>query len=203
MRSPALFVVGAAMLLVLAVRQAYAKPVESISTANGEGAGTFGDLFASLYDLGGLMGGMTLSAEGIEAIKLREGFSPKKYRDASGWSIGYGHFIKPWENYDDGIDPGTAESLLANDIASAAGAVNLRVSVPLTQSQFDALVSFAYNVGVGAFAGSTLLQRLNAGDYAGAQAQFGRWVFSTMDGIRQQNPSLIGRRASEAMQFGT
>jgi lysozyme len=197
-----LALLAAAGIFLLAVRQAFAKPADIV--ADGEGGSMLGDLAAPFYDLGAIVGGMKLSAWGLEVLKQREGgFQAQKYPDASGYSIGYGHFIKPWENFDDGIDEATAAQLLEADVSTAEGAVNLRVSVPLTQSQFDALVSFAYNAGIGAFTSSTLLKLLNAGDLAGAQAQFSRWIYKTVGGVKVQAPELVARRAQEAAQFST
>lgn len=64
---------------------------------------------------------------------------------------------------------------MTRDLGTAEACVNAHVRVPLTQGEFDALVDFAYNVGVHAFSGSKLLQKLNAGDFAGADTQFRVW----------------------------
>lgn len=71
------------------------------------------------------------------------------------------------------------------------------VKVKLTQNQFDALVSFVYNVGVGAFRTSTLLRKLNNGDYVGAAAEFKRWKF----GGGKELPGLVRRRKAEEQLF--
>jgi len=73
------------------------------------------------------------------------------------------------------IDIFDAEILLKNDVAKFEDSVNVLVDVPLTQCQFDALVSFCYNLGASALKGSTLLKLLNAGDYDAAGGQFIRW----------------------------
>jgi lysozyme len=114
------------------------------------------------------------SSNALDVIKNFEGFSATPYRDAQGWSIGYGHFILPGETFTV-IDETQATDLLKNDVAIASAAVRDNVSVPLSQNQFDALVSFVYNIGVGNFRGSTLLKKLNAGDYSGAANEFARW----------------------------
>ena len=82
---------------------------------------------------------------------------------------------------------------------NAEAAINGRVTVPLTQPQFDALVSFVFNVGAGAFRKSTLLKKLNAGDYAEATAEFPRWV----KGGGKTLPGLVVRRAAEMLLFGS
>lgn len=89
------------------------------------------------------------------------------------------------------------EEYLQHEIEGKAAAVDKYVTVPLTQSMFDALVSFAYNVGVGALSESTLLRLLNAKDYEGAAAQFSRWVKA---GGRTL-PGLVRRRDAEQALF--
>ncbi|OJA63828.1 hypothetical protein BGV68_01930 [Burkholderia ubonensis] len=126
----------------------------------------------------------------------REGFSATPYRDANGYSIGYGHFIKPGESFTS-IDQATAQQLLMQDVSTAQQAVVRYVTVPLNQNQFDALVSFAYNVGVGAFASSTLLSQLNAGNYGSVGTQMQRWTHSA----GSVSPALVTRRQSEIQQF--
>lgn len=96
------------------------------------------------------------------------------------------------------ITQAQSDALLVADLAKFEKAVAAAVKVPLTQNQFDALVSFAFNVGVGALRDSTLLRLLNAGDYKGAAAQFGRWN----KGGGSVLPGLVKRRADEAALFG-
>jgi lysozyme len=89
--------------------------------------------------------------------------------------------------------------LLRDDLAAAEDAVRRLVAVPLRQSQFDALVSFVFNVGQGAFARSTLLRRLNAGEDPTAVAgEFGRWVYVGPPGAKRVHAGLADRRAAEA-----
>lgn len=140
---------------------------------------------------------MRLSAQGLDAIARREGFSAVRYPDADGFSIGYGHFIKYGESFKEPMDQATALALLGKDAEIAADAVRAYVKVPLSQNEFDALVSFVYNVGAGAFKNSTLLRLLNAGDYSGAAAQFDRWNKSQGAVL----PSLVARREQEKNQF--
>jgi lysozyme len=120
---------------------------------------------------------MTPSENCIDLIKRFEGYSDKAYPDpgtgASPWTIGYGHTR--------GVEPGMtctmeqATRWVYDDVEDAARAVQDYVRVPLTQSQFDALVSFVYNVGVHNFNTSTLLKKINMGDMDGAAAEFLRW----------------------------
>jgi lysozyme len=135
---------------------------------------------------------MQLSDDGLQKIATREGFSRFSYPDASGRSIGYGHFIKPGEQFSEPMSETTAREILRRDAQIASDAVRAYVTVPLAQNQFDALASFVYNVGVGAFRSSTLLRVLNAGNYSAAAAEFDRW----------HKPAIvIARRNSEKTQF--
>jgi lysozyme len=86
---------------------------------------------------------------------------------------------------------------LKQDMAWAEENVNKLVKVELTQNQFDALCDFVFNVGAGAFATSTLLKKLNAGDYQGAADQFGRWVYAKGKLL----PGLVKRRKAQAELF--
>lgn len=152
---------------------------------------------ASIF--GGAFGGggnMQLSDAGLQAIADREGFSATPYWDHKGYSIGYGHLMTLGENYTS-VTQDQARALLLQDAAIAVRAVNSSVSVSLTQNQFDALVSFAYNVGVGAFKSSTLVKLLNQGDYADVGAQLARWNQAS----GAVSAALVARRQSEAQQF--
>ena len=95
------------------------------------------------------------------------------------------------------ISQNEADRLLKMDLIVHCNNVSGLVKVPLNQNQFDALVSFEYNVGYGALAGSTLLRLLNAGDYKGAGGQFGRWVY----GGGKTLPGLVRRRKAELDLF--
>lgn len=114
--------------------------------------------------------------QGLELIKSFEGLRLQRYQDVAGkWTVGYGHLILPTERFDQPINPGTALALLKKDLRRTEQGVNSAVRVPLTQNQFDALVSFAFNLGVGALQKSTLLRLLNLRDYSGAAKQFLVW----------------------------
>lgn len=122
---------------------------------------------------------MRISERGLNMIRRFEGFEERSYTCPGGArTIGYGHVIKQGEPYgEDGyvMDHDLAMELLDKDCDIAENAINQLVRVPLTQNQYDALVSFAYNVGVGAFAKSTMLSAINSGDMARAAAEFPRW----------------------------
>lgn len=119
---------------------------------------------------------MHLSAAGLDLLKKSEGFRDRVYSDVAGFpTIGFGHRLTPGESYPGAIDLARAESILSADIASAEAAVNRLVRVPLTQGQFDALVDFAFNLGSGRLASSTLLRYLNSGKYNEAAWQILAW----------------------------
>lgn len=122
---------------------------------------------------------MQTSDKGIALIKQFEGCKLTAYQDSVGvWTIGYG-----WTQPVDGkpvragmtIKQETAERLLKTGLVSYESDVSRLVEVGLTQGQFDALVSFTYNLGARSLSTSTLLRKLNAGDYAGAADEFLRW----------------------------
>lgn len=139
---------------------------------------------------------MKLAQPGLDLIKRSEELRLKAYLDTGGVpTIGWGH--TRGVRMGDTCTEGQAETYLREDTAEAVGAVNRLVKVPLTQNQFDALVSFTFNVGEGAMASSTLLRKLNAGDYRGAADQLERWVF---DNGRKLG-GLVTRRAAERELF--
>lgn len=142
---------------------------------------------------------MKTSQEGIDLIKRFEGFSSVAYLCPAGvWTIGYGHTAGVHEG--DSIDEDAAEDFLREDLADAEGAVGRYVKAPLKQCQFDALVSFAYNLGAGNLYSSTLLKMVNRNpDDPAIRKEFGRWVYA---GGRVL-PGLVNRRRAEAdMYFG-
>lgn len=152
------------------------------------------------------------SDEGIDLIKRWEGLRTAAYDDngaAAGgtWTIGYGHTggVKPGDT----ISEAEAERLLREDLREAEGIVERNVAVPLTDGQFAALVSFVFNVGPGR-AGvkdgfvqlksgrpSTMLAKLNEGDYAAALAEFPKWT----RGPAGTHEGLANRRAAESGLF--
>ncbi|WP_448195581.1 lysozyme [Serratia marcescens] len=144
---------------------------------------------------------MNISKNGIELIKRFEGLRLKAYQDSVGvWTIGYG-WTQPVDGKKVGpgmqIDQATADRLLKCGVVQYEQGVNQLVKVKITQGQFDALVSFAYNLGLRSLSTSTLLQKLNDGDKQGAADQFGRWV--NAGGKRLDG--LVARRAAEREMF--
>lgn len=145
---------------------------------------------------GGIFMAYQISQSGINKIKKHEALSLTPYKDSAGlWTIGYGHLLKNGEWWDN-ITEAFAEELLKKDLAIAERAVNDYVLVPISQNQYDALVSFVYNVGAGAFKKSTLLKKLNNGDGSVA-SEFLRW---NKAGGRVVN-GLIARREREQALF--
>lgn len=151
---------------------------------------------------------MTLSKAGESLIKSFEGLRLSAYRDIAGiWTIGYGS-----TRYHDGraVKPGDklasqqhADALFTNTMGQYITAVNEFVKVELTPSQFDALVSLTYNIGVYGLKKSTLLKKLNEGDYAGAANQFLVWnkITHATTGEKVALIALTKRRAKERQLF--
>jgi len=136
-----------------------------------------------------------ITQNGIDLIKRFEGFSRTVYFCPAGYqTIGYGHVVKPHEDFSAGIDEAQAEELLRQDAAIAEQAVLRLINVPLTDCQFDALVSFTYNLGGGALQRSTLRRKVNHEEHADVPEQFMRWVWA---GGRKLK-GLIRRREAEA-----
>ena len=146
---------------------------------------------------------MQISAEGLAIIKRHEGFRSHPYRDAVGIpTIGYGATFYPVTGRrvsmaDPPLSEPQASALLEAMVERFAAGISRYAQVPLTQNQFDALVSWAYNVGLEAARTSTLMRRLNAGDYQGAADQLPRW---NRAGGRVL-PGLTRRRAAERAMF--
>lgn len=139
---------------------------------------------------------MKTSAAGRAAIAQREGNRLKAYRDTKGiWTIGVGHTAAAGEPRPKAgliISAKQSDDILERDLADVERAVNSAVKVPVTQNQFDAMVSLAFNIGAGGFKRSTVVKRLNAGDVAGAGEAFMMW---------NKPPEIIGRRRTERKQF--
>lgn len=133
---------------------------------------------------------------GIHVIENFEGLLLHAYQDQVGvWTIGYGHTAGVYAGQV--ITRDQADAFLHGDVAWAENAVNQDVTVPLNDNQYDALVSFTFNCGAGALAASTLLRKLNAGDYQGAADAFRSWV----NGDHGPIPGLVARRNEERGLF--
>lgn len=145
-------------------------------------------------------------------IARLEGVSRTAYRDSGGaWTIGVGHLLTKSERasgkivikgvpvrYSGGLTSDQVGDLFEQDAAWAVEVVDSSVDVPLTGPQRAALISFTFNVGAAAFRGSTLLKKLNAGDYAAVPAQMRRWIYD--NGARVDG--LVNRREMEIEVWG-
>jgi lysozyme len=139
---------------------------------------------------------MEVSRRGIRMIQHYEGLRLKAYLDSAGVpTIGYGSTMGV--KMGDEITEAQALEFLEDDIERHADPVREAVDVPINQNQFDALVSFVFNVGAGAFRASTLLRKINTYDYMGAADELPRWVHA---GGRELE-GLKLRRASERSLF--
>lgn len=150
---------------------------------------------------------MRIDQAGIDFIKSVEGVKNFVYADSAGLpTIGVGHLLLPGElssgkinigdksyKYHEGLPDNAIDGLLMRDLHIAQCDVNVHVKSELTQNQYNALVSFVFNVGVGAFRNSTLLKLLNTGDYDAVPDQMRRWVFSA----GRQIQGLKNRRERE------
>lgn len=127
------------------------------------------------------------------------GFAEEPYRCPAGHStIGWGHIIRTFDKFQLPISLAEAENLLRKDLQNYAITPGLLgADVPLTQSMIDALACFMFNVGMGAFLGSTLREKLQRGDYAGAAAEFQKWNKAAGKAL----PGLTRRRAAERALF--
>lgn len=136
-----------------------------------------------------------------ELVKGFESFSSTPYPDADGYSIGWGHFMGPSPTLAS-VTRAQADALLDQDMADAGSLVNRYVTAPLTQAQFDALTSAAYNLGTGLFrnadgSSTRLARRLDSGDYLGAADELLHFVHSQ----GRRLPALEARRAAERDLF--
>lgn len=139
--------------------------------------------------------------DGIALIKEFEGFQPRRYICPAGKpTIGYGHVIQPEEKFGT-LTEQQATDLLMRDLVVYEREVMQQVRVPLTQEQFDALVSFTYNLGGASLMQSTLLKLLNKGDYRGACSEFAKWCKARVNGRLVTLGGLKRRREAEAKLF--
>lgn len=142
---------------------------------------------------------LTYNKTGLSLTEGCEGCRCQAYQDQAGvWTIGYGH-TGPDVHAGLVITPQQAEALLAQDVSKAAACINNSVSVALSQDEFDALVDFAFNIGVGAFEKSTMLVDLNDSNFTAAAQQFELWDHAG----GQVVAGLLNRRNQEAALFET
>ena len=146
-----------------------------------------------------------ISNRGLELIVAHEGIILNLYNcPANHATIGVGHLVhygpiegSESEEFKRGITKERAMELLRSDVATAEDTVNRLVKVPLNQNQFDALVSFVFNIGETQFTSSTLSRKLNQGDYNSVPSELSRWV----NGGGRKLPGLVNRRRDEGNLF--
>lgn len=142
---------------------------------------------------------MKTSNNGRNFIKAFEQLHLKAYPDpgtgGKPWTIGWGHTKGVMQG--DRITQEQAEQFFTNDLAVFELTVNSAIKRPMTQSQFDAMVSLAFNIGGAAFTGSTLVKKFNAGDVQGAANEFPKWRKAAGEVM----PGLVKRRAEEREMF--
>jgi lysozyme len=156
---------------------------------------------------------MKVSAKCIQQIKLDEGVRSKPYQcPALLWTVGVGHVIDPTHarvpmanrkelpippGWDRVLSAEEIDDILRKDLARFESGVLRLIKVPMTQGQFDALVSFSFNVGLGNLQNSTLRMKINRGDYEGAAEQFLVWTKAGGKVL----PGLVKRRTHEKEMF--
>lgn len=136
-----------------------------------------------------------LSDNGYALIRTFEGYSPYVYKDSAGLpTIGYGHLIVKGDKFNEPLMPEAAHALLVKDTAKAVNGLNKNVNVKLKQNQADSVISFTYNVGVGALQKSTLLKKINAEKHSEVPQEFLKWIRAAGKIIK----GLVNRRTAEA-----
>lgn len=136
---------------------------------------------------------LSLSAVGFMSILGYEGYSSVAYKPVEGdvWTIGFGTTTGVKEG--DEIDPLEALERARYDTDKVEAAIKQCVYVPLSQGEYDAFTSLTYNIGPTAFCSSTLVKKVNQGDYQGACNELHRWVYFK----GKKLPGLVNRRAAE------
>lgn len=146
---------------------------------------------------------MNASGKCLDLIRRFEGCRLQAYLDSVGVAtIGFGH-TGPDVHMGDIITPARASELLAIDVTRFGRGINAWLDMPVAQGQFDAMVAFAFNVGLGNLRGSTLFRKVLSGDFAGAAAEFGKWTHAgkNPDGTPRVLPGLVARREAERLLF--
>ena len=163
----------------------------------------FGALgFFHTHNLSGESQMRRITQHGMNLIKQFEGFSSRIYLDAAGFpTIGYGHLLRAGEAemFKRGITEPIAQALLIKDVLRAEQVVLRLITVPLTNGQFDALVSFTFNLGGGALQRSTLRRKVNREEHADVPAELMKWVWA---GGRKLK-GLAKRRKAEGLIYET
>ncbi len=151
-----------------------------------------------------------ISSSGINLIKQFERFMPQKYNDQAGHcTVGYGTLIHHGncngdtseQPYANGITEERATELLMTRVNTTQQVLNDTITVTLNQNQFDALTSFVYNIGTGAWRSSTLRRLLNQGNYGAVPTEMRKWVKVRIKGTLVDSQGLINRRTQEIALF--
>ncbi len=142
---------------------------------------------------------LVMNEAGYDLLRRSEGLRLEAYKLAGQWLIGYGHAARGGEGMK--ITPREAEKLLERDVRRISRGVRLSLDVPVNENEFSALVSLAYNLGVGRFRRTEVLRRLNAGDRAGAAAAFSKLSMAKINGRYVRLDALARRRAEERALF--
>jgi len=144
-----------------------------------------------------------MSDSGLARIRQSEAFMARPYDDGAGnLTIGYGHLIRPGENYSAGITQAAADTLFRQDVARVVNPALDRITIELTQNQVDALGSFIFNVGTGGFL-KNILSYLNAGKLEEATNHMLQFITGrdARSGRRQVLRGLLTRRQFEVALF--
>ena len=190
-------------------RRVDSKKARESATSMAVGARSNGRLGRTLSDAGSADAGAqrSVSAAGVDFIKQFEGFEKRPKEDPAGHcSVGYGTLLHRGAcdgraseaPYAGGISKDEATRLLTAEASRVGPAINQVAARALNQSQFDALTSFVYNVGTGAFQHSTLAKLLAKGDYDGVPDELRKWTKARVGGRLIDLPGLVKRRGAEA-----
>lgn len=150
------------------------------------------------------MSKMTIGTNGLNLIKGFESLRLDVYKCPAGIpTVGFGHVVLPNEPYrlKQKITLDDAMRLLRSDCAKFEKAVSAAIKVPLSQNQFDACVSLAFNIGADAFASSSVAREINRGNFESAAERFLLWRFATVNGKKTVLRGLVRRREAERELF--
>jgi lysozyme len=143
---------------------------------------------------------MKLSAAWFNELKRLEGCKLEAYQDEAGvWTIGFGDTRNV--SAGDRMTREEAEARLQVLVTEFEAAVQRALKRPVSQPQFDALTTLCFNIGAGAFTGSTLLRLFNTGDVLQAAREFGKWIHVTKGGKKMLSANLVQRRFVEVVRF--
>lgn len=148
---------------------------------------------------------MQTTEHGMRALELEEGKRNRKYKDTAGkWTIGVGHLILPHEDFPDYISDEEVYKLFKDDLGKVESVINEEVLHPLSEQQFDALVSLVFNIGPTKFRQSTVLRMVNLHRWDEAADSFLLWNKERDPNDMQRlrvNPGLQARRGRERAMF--